>query len=148
MTFIQIYNKIETITLLNFLSEKKIEEKMKNLLFYVGMRVKKGPEILMLKHIFEKNGLNKNLIKKSIAHQPTEQKKLITKIFFHKEGRKQLNLLNKKSRLKSSNKGGMSYVIINYNIASLITYSSLLYYCSLTPNQSYIIYCNSNSVHF
>ena len=82
MTFIQIYNKIETITLLNFLSEKKIEEKMKNLLFYVGMRVKKGPEILMLKHIFEKNGLNKNLIKKSIAHQPTEQKKLITKIFF------------------------------------------------------------------
>ena len=76
--------------LTHFLNEK-IDKNMKDLIFYLGMRLNRGPEVKLLKKIFIKNKIEKNLIKKALAYQSVNNKKIISKIFFKQEGESQYN---------------------------------------------------------
>ena len=91
LTFIEIYNKIDTMFLLTHFLNEKIDKNMKDLIFYLGMRLNRGPEVKLLKKIFIKNKIEKNLIKKALAYQSVNNKKIISKIFFKQEGESKYN---------------------------------------------------------
>ena len=84
MKNIQIYNKISTKDLLNYILTKKLKKNPKNLIFYVTLRLKDRFEVEILKSIFEKNNWQTCQIKKAMDSASQNHQKMIKKIFFKK----------------------------------------------------------------